>query len=130
MNDKILEALKTLADRLGTTAEYLWTVLVKQGKVDFIQFGILVILGLVFSVYFFYSYKKSQAKVGKERGEGKYGEMKFVTWENLPLDILKLVMLGMVALSFAVAAGATMGAGINGLLNPEYSALSKILRML
>lgn len=33
MDDKTLEALTTLANKLGTTAEYLWGVLIKQAPI-------------------------------------------------------------------------------------------------
>ncbi len=46
MNDKVLEALQTLAVKLGTTAEYLWGVLLKQapidGTIELIMYSILV----------------------------------------------------------------------------------------
>lgn len=34
MNDKVLEALQTLAEKLGVTAEHLWGVLLKQAPID------------------------------------------------------------------------------------------------
>lgn len=34
MNEKVLEALQALAIKLGTTADHLWGVLIKQAPID------------------------------------------------------------------------------------------------
>jgi len=42
MDQKTLEALQALAAKLGTTAEYLWTVLVRQARLSLIADLILI----------------------------------------------------------------------------------------
>lgn len=48
MNEKILEALQTLAAKLGVTAEHLWGVLIKQAPID----GTIDFIACVSLVYF------------------------------------------------------------------------------
>ena len=58
MNDQTLQLLKQLADKLGTTAEHLWAVLVKQAGIEarmdagFAGMFLLLLIGsLVFTGY-------------------------------------------------------------------------------
>lgn len=48
MNDQIMEILRALAEKFGTTTEFLWSIMVKQSYV----YGVTFIVGLVASAVF------------------------------------------------------------------------------
>lgn len=118
MNEKVLEALTALAAKLGTTAEYLWAVLVKQAGIS----GALSVLCLLAVV--------AVAIFGNllwfKRGVPAVRKMD----QDMPGPVFSWI-------GWTVANGILLGCGIDGLTNivtafgnPEYWALHKILSAL
>lgn len=62
MNTQTTELLKQLADKLGTTTNYLWNVLVNHAHVsaEFSLINILVMLGYIYFTIRFYKKNKYQ----------------------------------------------------------------------
>ena len=63
MNDQTAALLQNLANKLGTTSEYLWGILLRQatlsGTTDLIQYAILGVL-----TYFFYKCVLRTSEIG------------------------------------------------------------------
>jgi len=67
MNDKMLEALTRLADKLGTTAAHLWDVLIRQAKIE-----VAVDLGfVVLAAFACYLLRKWWISYQDRNGEGE-----------------------------------------------------------
>ena len=60
---QVLDMLKVVAAKLGTTTEYLWGVLIKQGWFEIVQRSILIVMLPIVATMLF----KRGAKIIKER---------------------------------------------------------------
>lgn len=120
MNEQTTQLLEKLAEKLGTTSEYLWGVLIKQAPMDsvinLILMALTVVLGLViYRVHKHFLYEPEE--LGKESIYEEYGP-----GAGIPMIMASIVFLIMVMGSlFAIESV------INGFFNPEYWALQKIL---
>lgn len=116
MDSEIVSALETLAAKLGTTSEYLWNVLLKQASIsaitDFIQCT-LVILVCVFWI------KKVKVVVPKILKGG----LDDIYW-------IGIVIISILLAIFVITAFFCFPNIINGLINPEYWALDRLLSKL
>ena len=110
MNEQTDKLIRELADKLGTTADHLWEVLIHQAPIS----ATIGILGDGLILYALY--------VGWKR-------LLRIDFEHWDSDMGKGVMFG---LMFCVTAVALIGAlvalpvEISGLLNPEYWALKQL----
>lgn len=113
MTNEIAKALEVLAQKLGTTSEYLWNVLLKQAPIsavaDFIQFTIIVFACYFWTKNFKAFITKISDKIWKE--------------ENWVWIILVSVILGVSAIVVFFSFPNT----IYALINPEYWALNLLL---
>lgn len=123
MDEKTLQALTALANKLGTTTEYLWGVLLKQapitGVIDLSLTAAWVLLTVMWCRFVL---RKTTAP--KPTDEDRYphadwtDEAAFFSW--LSAAVLAIVTALIVTSSFATTAAA--------LVNPEYWALRQILK--
>lgn len=109
MDDKTAVLLQKLADKFGTTTEYLWGVMVRQAHVaaitNLIQYAIL---GAV--VYFFVRWLRSDER---DYEDG----VSFPVALVLGIPLLIVVFIAFFAISNT----------ITGLANPEYWALQRVI---
>jgi hypothetical protein len=112
MDDKTLQALTTLAAKLGTTAEYLWGVLLKQAPISGVV-GLLADAALLYAVYFAWTRLLKVEFTGYDSDIKKGGAY-------LGLFIGSALCL--------VAALGNLPIEVAALLNPEYWALRQILK--
>ncbi len=119
MNEQATKLIEQLAQKLGTTAEYLWAVLLKQAPVsamiDLVYLVIVAIMGV--GLYKLHKY------CTKETGEYK---------ESIYEDKGELVKPAMVILAivwgiFFIICFFSIGNIVNGFFNPEYWALKEVL---
>jgi hypothetical protein len=107
MNDKTAEIIKQLADKLGTTAEHLWGVLIKQApissSIDLMFDAILI--GLMAYVW---------VKLVKHDADAE---------DKIMLGIILTIVCGVAALAMMASLPTT----IAGFVNPEYWALKQLL---
>lgn len=112
MNESTEKLIRELAEKLGTTTEHLWEVMVKQafysGVIDLIQYGLL---GVALIAYY------------------KVGLVKFKVWEKADFipGIGLLLVVGLVLSFVTMFAMFSFGDTIIAFVNPEYWALKKIL---
>lgn len=112
------QLIRELADKLGTTTEYLWGVLIKQAAV-YSYSNICFILFLGICVYFpFFLTKKLVNKMKNKHNDYEI-EMVFGT-----------VVMGVFLIVFIIHVCVTFTDTITGLTNPEYWALQQILKQI
>lgn len=118
MKNQTTELLEKLAVQLGTTAEYLWSVLIVQARISAITDLIFLILAIV-SGYFLY---RTHLYLGKE------GEDMHSIYDRKEEAVIIPMFVGVIIWAiFFLVMFFSIGNIINGLFNPEYWALNKIL---
>lgn len=114
MNQETLKALTELSNKLGTTAEYLWSVLVKQAPISgFIS--LFEVAATLAAIYFLFVVVKQ--KVATYKDVGRIDDHSFALWF--------IFCVACVWAFFIVCLG--IGDAITAFVNPEYWALSKII---
>ncbi len=123
--DKLAPLLEQLAEKLGTTVEYLWGVLIKQASVTVIvNIGVnLIFVCLI--IFLIVLGKKLTSKL-KPTEDNKYPKAiiedddgVFFTWAGI---------IVVVTISFFIIL-LSSGEIVNALCNPEYWALKEVLSM-
>lgn len=120
---EVKELLEQLAERLGTTVEKLWAVLLKQASINGIVDSLILIGMVIFSIAAFRFVKKKTTKLKRTNGECPTAEWEyeiaFGAWLGVAvMFIFTILCIGILAESIVAS-----------FFNPEYWALSKILTM-
>ena len=122
MNDKTEALIRELAEKLGTSGEHLWGVLVRQAPITG-AIDLLVIVAWAFAVVWVFCLVR--AKTAKPmpteadsypRAEW-YDEGAFMAW----------ALWAVMAMMVAVIGGVSLSETIGALVNPEYWALKQVL---
>ena len=121
MNDNTTKLIEQLSQKLGTTTEYLWNVLLKQAHIDATTTLLQVIFILFFGVFLY----KTHIKLSKKADDGKYSENFYQKYEELA--VLPMFFGAIFFLILFIAAFFSIGDIVNGYFNPEFWALNKIL---
>ena len=113
MNERLNNALAALAEKLGTSVDHLWAVLVKQAGIEawvsICLYAVLIVAASLFLRWF------SKTEEPKEYSGGEAYSVK--------------VGIGFGSLFvFALIFSMTASEVVSKLLNPEYWALKEILR--
>lgn len=123
MNQETLTALTALANKLGTTAEYLWCVLLKQAPITgAIDLTILVTLGIATFLVGKFLYKKTSRP--KPTRDSPYPQAE---WTEGDAAIPWAVFL-VLALFVVIFIATNLTLAISALINPDYWALKQILK--
>ena len=123
MDDKTLQALTTLAAKLGVTAEYLWGVLLRQAPITgAIDLAVLV-TWVAMAVYLLRLVRRKTTKP-KKTEETQYPGAE---WEE---EVAILAYCGVMAYALitALIVASNLSIVAAALMNPEYWALKQILR--
>ena len=110
MNQETLEALSKLANKLGTTSEYLWSVLLKQAPIYAATTALSLTLWVLATAVAAYFYLKNYKDASEE------------------FNVIAGMSLGTVTLLTLVFASADIPSIISALANPEYWALKQIIK--
>ena len=110
--------LESLAEKLGTTTEYLWGVLINQAQIQ-VFINLVILLFMAVLTFFFYKYCK-----------WLYKDFKKICQDDM--EILPILLVAIFGIGFLVS----LGIGIFELIpemitafyNPEYWALQEILK--
>lgn len=124
MNDNTTKLIEQLAQKMGTTTEYLWGVLLKQAPVSSTVTLIQVILVVLFGIFLY----KTHIRLSKKNPNNKYEETGYEKYEAgaaIPMIILSVIFIVLALSSFCCIEDI-----INGYFNPEYWALDRILSSL
>lgn len=124
MNENTAKLIEQLAQKLGTTSEYLWKVLLKQAPIDatinLIQITLIVLFGWML-------YKIHRKLMVKKDYDG-YNETGYSHYEELAG--IPMVIGGIVFAIMFICAFCCIGDVVNGYFNPEYWALNKVMSSL
>ena len=123
MDEKTLRALTAPANKLGTTTEYLWDVLLRQapitGVIDFALLAAWVFLTVMWCRFVM---RKTIAPTPTQDDRNTRAdwteEAAFFSWLSAAILVMVTAVIVTVELAITVAA----------LVNPEYWALRQILR--
>lgn len=119
MNEQTTKLIEQLAQKLGTTAKYLWTVLIKQASISAatdILYFILVIIGGIFLF-------KLHKYLSKERGEYEQS----IYFDKEEIVTIPMIIVAVIWGICFITCFFLIGDIINGFFNPEYWALKEIL---
>ena len=126
MDEKTTMLIEQLAAKLGTTAEYLWKVLVKQAAIDAVYSGLWIIATVIFGCYLYWQHKRN-CVVKSRRGVNRtaYGSIGFTGEGDGSTEAMVVGVLIFICLFFYSIA--CINDAVNGIFNPEYWALQEIL---
>ena len=121
MNTEITNLLATLADKLGTTSEYLWGILLRQAPIS----ATVILIQIIFTVLSGIFLWKLHKYFSKETDE------RYSMYErsNGGLEVL-LIIFSVLILIIGIVSFFQIENVLNGYFNPEYWALNKILNIL
>ena len=117
MNDNTAKLLQELSDKLGTTTELLWSILLKQAPID-ATISLIQIILMVSSGYVLIFINDKRVIYNKEHS-GFYSD-DTMYWTGLIAGGIIYCLL----LAFCLG---LLEDVINGFFNPQYWALDKIL---
>lgn len=123
MNDQTAQLLRELAAKLGTTSEYLWSVLVRQASVSATTTLLYLISVIILGIILYKAHRRFSKKAENDRYNN-------TVYEDLEWPIGVMVIGGLGWLVLALALFFSFPDIINGYFNPEYWALNKILKEL
>ena len=121
MNTEITNLLATLADKLGTTSEYLWGILLRQAPIS----ATVILIQIIFTVLFGIFLWKLHKYFSKET-DGRYS---MYERSNGGLEVL-IIIFSVLTLVIGIVSFFQIENMLNGYFNPEYWALNKILNTL
>ena len=121
MNTEITDLLTTLADKLGTTSEYLWGILLRQAPIS----ATVILIQIIFTVLSGIFLWKLHKYFAKETDEN----YSMYDRSNGGLEAL-IIIFSVLTLIIGIVSFFQIENVLNGYFNPEYWALDKILNTL
>ena len=122
MDDKTLQALTAIAEKLGTSAEYLWGVLIKQapisGVIDLCVMAAWVFL-IAIAIHFV-----NQKTTSRETEDGRFHQ---ADWSDDAAVAFAWTIVSFSALVAALFIGTSLETTISALMSPEYWALKQVI---
>lgn len=126
MTQQTSELLEKLADKLGTTSEYLWSVLLKQAPYDammqLIYFATTIVAGFVL-----WRVHKFLMKPLRENANDPDAKSRYAEFDHLPTTVMMILAVAWVVV--IIICIAQLKVVISGFFNPEYWALDHILKL-
>ena len=115
MDEKTLQALTALATKLGTTAEYLWGVLLKQAPITGAM-SLLMMAAWAVVCVLLVRYVRRNTSGNKPR------------WTDEAARLFAWIGVCIVCAMSALVVSIEIGGAVTAIVNPEYWALRQILR--
>jgi tellurite resistance protein TehA-like permease len=116
MNEQTAKLIEELANKLGTTAEHLWGVLIRQAPITATTDLLLLVAACIGLIIIARVLPKVVRKF--EEGDEGIGDL-FIIIASIIFGILCLIIL--------VLSLCELGTTLSGFFNPEYWALKQIL---
>ena len=113
MDDKTAMLLQGLANKLGTTSEYLWGVLLKQAPV----YAAINVAEMIATALIAYAYYRSWA----------WAKGLVKDYDTEAFGFIYLSLVGVFVLVLALASFFSVGNIVTALMNPEYWAFKQVL---
>lgn len=125
MNDQTAKLLEDLGNKLGTTAEHLWSVLVRQAPISS-TIDVIVMIGFVVAwVAMYKTHKRLMMPLTKEESEVDYSKNLYDRYDMSAIFPMTIGFAVLLILSIGMMIGSPIT--IAGFFNPEYWALHEIL---
>lgn len=126
MTEELLKRLDVLAAKLGVTAQYLWSVLVKQAHIEATACFVYAALWLLVTITFisFGCYFRRVANKGRDRDGERYRHYDSEGWEVASVFAFVLSFLPIWGVIYWLTDG------ILYRMNPEFYALKYLLEAL
>jgi len=116
MNKDTLDFLKDLAAKLGTTADHLWAVMIRQARVSFFcDLLLYLLIGGLLGV----AYKLAKRLANAADGKASY--------EDDTMQVTGLIVIVIIAVVLVLYAVFNIQDTVTKIANPEYWALQHIL---
>lgn len=115
MNDETIKLVRDLADKLGTTTEHLWGVLVKQAAIN----ASLTLVWNLFALIIFIILGYYIPRVIKKAADTDSEELSFAL-------LIAAVALGVVCIVWICSIPGSISSIMSGFYNPEYWALNQL----
>jgi len=126
-NDTTVRLLEELAQRLQTTVEHLWSVLIRQayvGTITYIPWLVVCVILLVAGRRLFrHTFPLWKDLMGTPSDERTWQEDEWFQYHSFVLAVSIAMVVGAVVIAATVSSHALVR-----LLNPEYWALQQVLR--
>lgn len=126
MNEQTLKLIDSLSQKLGTTSEYLWGILIKQARIDSI-IGIGYIILVAGIGYGLWNVHTKLLKKIPSQNEYEYSSNSYDKYDTVPVIMIIVAIIWFV---LAIIGFCYIGNVFTGFYNPEYWALDKILSSL
>lgn len=123
MDEQTLKTVEKLAQKLGTTSEYLWKILVKQAPVE----SSITLFQYLLVGIFGYTLFKLHNYLSEERSYGDREWMRTGYAHYVESAILPMIILISIFLILSVCCFFSINKVINGFFNPEFWALNYVL---
>ena len=123
MNEQTVRLIEDLASKLGTTSEYLWSVLIRQAPIDSITSIIQIICVIIFGVVLVKLHLKFSVR--DTQNHGIYSAT--IYDRNMGVTIIMYIS-ACIFVILSIALFFQIHSIVAGLINPEYWALEEIIR--
>lgn len=120
MNEQTTKLIEQLAQKLGTTSQYLWSVLLKQAPID----ATVTLLQSLFVVFFGVVLFKAHKRLSKKESQDRYAQ---TGYEKHEIIAVPMIIAGIIFIILCIISFCCIGDIFNGYFNPEYWALDRIL---
>jgi hypothetical protein len=124
MDQNTLQALTALAEKLGTTAEYLWGVLLRQAPITGAT-DLLVMVAWITAVVGWARFVRRNTASPAPTVEDRYPR---AAWDDDAVVCLAWFSVVVIAVIAALFIGSSLSITVAALVNPEYWALRQILK--
>lgn len=123
MNENVSILIEKLAEKLGTTTQHLWGVLVKQAPISGV-IDLVISCAMVFFAVYLLRFAMGRTTVPDVTEKNKYPKAKVDEPTAIILWMLTVIYLAVVS----VCVVSSIRNGATAFLNPEYWALDLILK--
>lgn len=120
MNEQQIKLLEKLAEKLGTTVEHLWSVLVKQALIDAITGCASTVFILVLGFIALNGARKLKVD--------EYGDIQLNDKDTSIPKVVVIIACFVLIITGLFCATFDVGAITTALLNPEYYAFKQIVK--
>lgn len=121
MNEQTTRLIEQLAQKLGTTAEYLWAVLLKQAPISAATDLFYLLMSIIGGIILI----KIHKSLCKKKGEYDTSIYEEHDGWLVPVMIISVIIWAVLF----IASISSIGGIVNGFFNPEYWALNKVLSL-
>jgi hypothetical protein len=122
MNENTEKLVRELAEKLGTTAEHLWGVLMRQAPITAATDAVIavIMLGVLWALYHLV---RSKTTAPPKTEDDRYPSAE---WVKTDAELAWVILAIYGALTVAVVCG-TIATVMTATMNPEYWALKQLL---